>query len=222
MRKESQFIANYSRKRESEREEQTNIKEEITEPGVGRSGKSDRMWDCESLAATDKSSGREGEEISYLTLGEKTGEKCLEEGGKGLLAAPFLLDLDKKKNELEFLVYFVPGRMGENAPVNRVSLFHLLLSPRLFLCLFLLLQPLSFVTVHFHFLQRASQRAPFHLSSALFASHFSFSACYSSSPVSQLLPAFPYPCPYTGSPSPLLSPFQANLIVMQMTGLAPP
>lgn len=68
------------------------------------------MWDCESLAATDKSSGREGEEISYLTLGEKTGEKCLEEGGKGLLAAPFLLDLDKKKKtNLNFSFILFPG-----------------------------------------------------------------------------------------------------------------
>lgn len=64
------------------------------ESGVERSVKSDRM--CESLAATDKSSGREGEEISYLTLGWKWGKSCLEEGGKGLLAAPFLLGLKKE------------------------------------------------------------------------------------------------------------------------------
>lgn len=77
------------------------------------------MWDCESLAATDKSCSHEGEEISYLTSGEKMGKGWLEEGGKGLLVAFFLLDLKKTRVSR----CFAPVKMSEIAPFNHVSLF---------------------------------------------------------------------------------------------------
>lgn len=136
---------------------------------------------------------------------------------KGCWRRPFCWALKKK---LEFLVCFVPGRMGEDAPLNHVSLFHLFPSPRPSLCPFLLHPSLSSVTVRFSFQQRGSQRAPF-IWPLRFSLLISLFTRYSlrdviSAPTFSFISHIPndvylsfsiVPCPYTRSPFPLLFPF---------------